>query len=172
MSVVIFIEEPVHLVSQEDKVNGFGQHGIGVKGQGLGEQFFFRFSGQQDAGQEVVVLAEDFQRLHTGNIFEDHIEDGQVDLVVGYQLDHVMGRIGDEGVETARLEDFRDGLRPGPVSVADKYINAIRLCHFIRHAIISSKVMVEDYPMIEFRKFCAKNNAVLYKGLPVLVNFV
>ena len=125
--MIVFEEESVDLSGQEGEVDGFFENGKGVESECFGEESFFRFKCQEDAGQLRVELSDDFQGLHAGEIGHGVVDDGQVDFLDIDESGDVGGGVSDESIDASGLEDFFDSLRPGPVGVTEQHVNALRI---------------------------------------------
>lgn len=124
---VVLEEEAVDLAGEEVEVHGFSQDGEGMESEGLGQETLSGLMGQEDAGEEGVVLADDLEGFNAGEVVEAGIEDGQMDLGVGDEANDLGGGVGQEGVDTAGLKDGADGLGPSPVSIAKEHVHVIGL---------------------------------------------
>lgn len=124
---IVFVEEAVDLFGEDVEVDGFGEDGEGVEGESLGEESLAWLASEEDAGQEWIVLADDFEGLHAGEVVEDGVEDGEVDFAGGDEVNDVAGGVCDEGVDAARLKDGLDSLGPGPVGIAEQDVDAVVL---------------------------------------------
>lgn len=91
------------------------------------QHVLIRAAGQQDAAHARVAQSNDLDGGQTIGPLRVHIDDRRMNPRAGDDAHKIAGLLGHQEVDTARLEEVANRLRPSPVRSTDQDVHLIEL---------------------------------------------
>ena len=95
-------------------------------GEGLAEQVVVAIGRDQDHRDDALDLPDDVDRLQPRELRQVHVHQGEMDVLILDDVDRLLAALGQEGVETCRLEDLAERLACDGIVVGDQNGGAIQ----------------------------------------------